>query len=160
MKHLERRHDIVLDGPVDRVFPLFTPLGETLWVDGWNPEFLHPSSGETSDGMVFRTRHGDEETLWACVDFDPTAHRVRYARVTPASRFGFVEVICREAGAGRTEASVAYTFTALTPDGQSYLSDLTEAAFARMIEEWRALIDRWLLGNPASGAGLRSSAPA
>ncbi|TIP26593.1 MAG: hypothetical protein E5X67_19455 [Mesorhizobium sp.] len=31
--HLERSHSIVLSGPVDRVFPLFTPIGETLWVD-------------------------------------------------------------------------------------------------------------------------------
>lgn len=159
MKHLERRHDIVLDGPLDRVFPLFTPIGEKLWVDGWQPEFLHPEDGETSEGMVFRTRHGEEETLWACVDWDPAGHRVRYARVTPASRFGFVEVTCREAGAGRTEASVAYKFTALTPDGQSHLADLTEAAFAGMIDGWKTSINAWLRESHG-GTGLHSPGPA
>ncbi|RWA97127.1 hypothetical protein [Mesorhizobium sp.] len=71
--HLERSHSIVLSGPIDRVFPLFTPTGETLWVDGWDPEFLHPQDGETRQGMVFRTAHGDETTLWACTDWDPVA---------------------------------------------------------------------------------------
>ncbi|MER8800739.1 hypothetical protein NKJ81_03885 [Mesorhizobium sp. M0018] len=33
--HLARSHSIVLSGPIDGVFPLFTPIGETLWVDGW-----------------------------------------------------------------------------------------------------------------------------
>lgn len=147
MIHLERRHGIVLEGSADQIFALFTPHGEKLWVDGWNPEFLHPADGETCEGMVFRTRHGEEETLWACVDWAPAAHRVRYARVTPASRFGFVEVICRATAANRTEATVAYAFTALTPGGESYLSDLTEAAFAQMIEEWKKRLNQWLLGN-------------
>jgi hypothetical protein len=69
--HLERRHSIVLAGPINRVFPLFTPVGETLWVDDWNPDFLHPVNGETCEGMVFRTHHGDELTLWTCVDWSP-----------------------------------------------------------------------------------------
>lgn len=153
MKHLERRHDIVLDGPIERVFPLFTPIGETLWVNGWNPEFLHPVSGETCEGTVFRTRHGEEETLWACVDWEPAIHRARYARVTPASRFGFVEVSCREAGPGRTAASITYKFTALTPDGQSYLAGLTEDAFAGMIDGWQRSINAWL-HEAHGGAGL------
>ena len=109
--------------------------------------------------MVFRTRHGEEETLWACVDWEPATHRVRYARVRPASRFGFVEVTCREAGHGNTEASVAYTFTALTPDGQSYLSNLTEAAFAGMIDGWQTSINAWLR-ETRGGTGLRPSTPA
>lgn len=149
--HLERSHSIVLSGPVDRVFPLFTPIGETLWVEGWDPEFLYPQGGETRQGMVFRTAHGDETTLWACADWDPTAHRVRYVRVTPDSRFGFVEVACRSAVGGGTEASIAYTFTALNAAGESYLSELTEDAFAHMIETWKVRIDAWLLTETSVG---------
>ncbi|MER9581239.1 hypothetical protein [Mesorhizobium sp. M0276] len=151
--HLERSHRVVLSGPIDRVFPLFTPIGETLWVDGWEPEFLYPQSGETQQGMVFRTDHDGESTLWACTDWDPAAHRVRYVRVTPDSRFGFVEVACRVAAGGGTEASIAYTFTALNAAGRSYLSALTPEAFARMIEGWRIRIDAWLLSGASAGSG-------
>jgi hypothetical protein len=151
--HLERRHSIILSGPIDQVFPLFTPAGETTWMDDWNPEFLYPTGGETREGMVFRTGHGDDVTLWACIDWNPSAHRVRYARVTPASRFALVEVICAEAPDRRTEASVAYSFTALSPSGRSFLAELTESAFARMIEDWRTRIDRWLAGDHGARAG-------
>jgi hypothetical protein len=144
MDHIERQHTITLSGSIERVFPLFTPTGEKLWVEGWDPEFLHPASGQTCEGMVFRTRHGHEETLWACVDWEPSCHRVRYVRVTPGSRFGFVEVVCREASGRTTEASITYTFTALSNEGRSYLASVSEPAFVGMIEEWRERIDRRL----------------
>ncbi|MEP6565526.1 MAG: hypothetical protein ABJB10_10330 [Mesorhizobium sp.] len=150
--HIERSHSIVLSGPIDRVFPLFTPIGETLWVDGWDPEFLHPPSGEMRQGMVFRTVHGDETTLWACADWDPVAHCVRYVRVTPGSRFGFVEVTCSQAADGGTEASIAYAFTALNAAGKSYLSVLTEDAFAQMIEAWKVRIDAWLVTGASASS--------
>jgi hypothetical protein len=149
MDHLERRHCIVLQGTIARVFPLFTPIGETYWVDDCAPEFLHPGSGDTVEGMVFRTTHGAEATLWACVDWDPSRYRVRYARVTPSSRFGFVEVACRPAPHDRTEAAISYTFTALTSEGRTYLASLTASVFEEMIEDWRMRIDRWLAQSPA-----------
>jgi hypothetical protein len=36
-RHLQCRHRIVVDLPVDRAFMLFTPAGEERWVDGWAP---------------------------------------------------------------------------------------------------------------------------
>ena len=98
--------------------------------------------------MVFRTGQDDELTLWSCIEWNPAAHRVRYARVTPASRFGFVDVACAPAGAARTAATVAYTFTALSPAGEAMLDALSEPAFAAMIEGWRVKIDAWLAANP------------
>lgn len=152
MTHLERQHAIVIDGAIDRVFPLFTPLGETRWVDDWRPEFLYPESGETREGMVFRTHHGGEETLWSCIGWEPHRHHVRYARVTPGSRFGFVDVSCREPSPGQTEASVRYTLTALSAEGAAYLSGLTADAFARMIDDWKGRIERCLAADPVPGA--------
>lgn len=144
MGHIERRHSITLTACVERVFPLFTPLGETLWVEGWNPQFIHPENGETKQGMVFRTGSDEEETLWSCIEWNPAAHHVRYVRVTPRSRFGFVDVKCRDAGSAQTEAFIAYTFTALTDAGRSYLGDLSESAFRQMIEDWKVKINNWL----------------
>ncbi|HCG04224.1 MAG TPA: hypothetical protein DEV75_03820 [Desulfovibrio sp.] len=148
MSRIERQHAIRLRGSVDRVFPMFTPLGELGWVDGWRPEFVHPSSGRTEQGMVFRTGSGAEETLWLCSLWNPEARRVAYARVTPASRMGLVEVACRAVSDAETEAVVRYTFTALSEAGREYLAAFTELAYRAMIEEWRGLIDAWLAAHP------------
>jgi len=140
MKHVRRSHAILLDAPPDTVFPLFTPAGEKLWIREWDPQYLHPSSGETQQGMVFTTGAGDDLTFWGLVDYDPQRYRARYARVTPASRFGFVEVACTAQGGG-TRVQVTYTFTALTDAGNAFLEQFSEAAFGKMIDGWKALLD-------------------
>jgi hypothetical protein len=148
MRRIEREHVIHLKGPVERVFPLFTPMGETLWVEGWNPEYLFPETGRTERGMVFRTGEGDELTLWTCADFWPEARHVRYVRVTPASRFGTVDVMCKPLDLSTTEATIRYVFTALNEKGDAVLRALTDDAFRAMIEGWREAIDAWLLQSP------------
>ncbi len=93
--------------------------------------------------MVFTTGAGDNQTFWGLVDYDPQRYLARYARVTPASRFGFVEVACSPQGAG-TRVEVTYTFTALTDAGNAFLDQFSEAAFRKMIDGWKALLDDWL----------------
>ena len=140
-RHIERRHRIVLALPVEVAFPLFTPKGEEAWAAGWTPEYLHPADGETRLGMVFRTFHGGETTLWGCVDHRPEEHRIRYVRVTPDSRFAFVDVACRAIAADRTEVEVAYAQTALSPAGDAALAQLDEVRFAATIDGWRVEIE-------------------
>jgi hypothetical protein len=148
-RHVERRHTITVAGPIERIFPLFTPKGEIAWAPGWAPEWLHPADGEICEGMVFRTHHDGETTLWGCVAWRPEAHHVRYARVTPASRFGFVDVACRPLSPDMTEVTVGYDYTALSEAGDASLAGLDEAAFAAMIEGWRDEI----AAMSASGGG-------
>jgi hypothetical protein len=139
--HISREHRIVLDGTPEIVFPMFTPEGEELWVEGWAPDYLHPAGVRaTSQDMVFRTRHGGEETLWSCVKWDPDAGEVRYARVTPGSRMGFVDVACRTLPQGGSEVVVRYSLTALSEAGAALLAELDQERFAAMIEGWRVKV--------------------
>jgi hypothetical protein len=146
---IERRHRIELALPIAAAFPLFTPKGEIAWAPGWAPEWLHPADGETCEGMVFRTFHDDETTLWGCVVWRPEIHHVRYARVTPASRFAFVDIRCRALGPERTEVEVGYDQTALAAAGEATLAALDPATFAATIDGWRREIDAVFPGAAA-----------
>jgi hypothetical protein len=139
-KHVRRSHTIHVDAAADDVFPLLTPAGEERWVDGWKPAYLHPRSGETQAGMVFTTGAGDDFTCWMLADYDPVRHTERYVRVTPASRFGIVEVACEPEGARRTRVTVSYTYTALTEAGNAFIDAFTEESYREMLEEWRRLM--------------------
>jgi hypothetical protein len=147
--HVHASHTITIDAPIERCFLFFTPAGEELWVDGWQPQYLWPSDGRTEAGMVFTTgageEHfttdaGEEHTIWTMVDFDRTAWRSRYARVTPGSRTGLVEVRCRALDAQRSEVNVSYALTALSPSGATALQAFEGDAFTRMIDGWAAQI--------------------
>ncbi len=147
-KHVSRTHSIILSGPPEIVFPLFSPAGEEQWVKGWHPRFLYPDSGETREGMIFTTGQGDEETLWSLVEFDATRYHARYVRVTPASRFGFVEVSCEVADDVRTRVRVTYTYTALTEAWNSYIDGFTDKMCLDMMESWQKEIESYLSKRP------------
>jgi len=44
-QQVTRSHTIHLPATPHEVFPLFSPLGEKHWAQGWEPEMLFPSSG-------------------------------------------------------------------------------------------------------------------
>ena len=140
--HVERSGVLRLDLSLARVFRFLTPEGERLWIEGWQPEYLHPLTGPDppSVGTVFRTRHGGEETLWLVLAFDAPAGAVDYARVTPGSRIGTVSVRARATGEGTTEAEITYRMTALSPGGNQKLQEMTAEGFLAMLSRWEAAI--------------------
>ena len=138
--HKQFSHEIRISAPVTEAFPLFTPKGEEAWVPGWAPRYLQPEDGETRADMVFTTGAGEEETVWTCLAWQPADWHARYLRVTPSSRVAFVDVRCRPDGAAHTRVTVSYRMIALTDPGRRYIEAMTPARFARMIDDWSALI--------------------
>lgn len=127
-----------LDAPLARVFPLFTALGEKAWAAGWEPEML---SGRQARGSAFRTVHGDRETTWVVVDYQPGKGRVSYARLARDSNIGLVDVKCSAAPGGGTDVSVRYTLTGLNAHGQAFVRRFLDPDhYGRMIQEWRTSI--------------------
>ena len=136
----ERSHEITVDRPFSEAMPLFTPKGEESWVPGWEPDYISPESGETCEEMLFVTSHGDETTFWTCVDWQPEVGHVRYLRLTPASRVGFVDVQCRADGPDKTHVRIVYQLHALSHSGRAYLDEMTQGVFVEMIDQWAQLI--------------------
>jgi hypothetical protein len=70
-------------------------------------------------------------------------YHVRYARVTPTSRFGFVEMSCEVQGQN-SRATVTYTFTPLTEAGNAYLESFSKDDYQQMIDSWQTEINAYL----------------
>jgi MOSC domain-containing protein YiiM len=137
-----------IDAPLAKVFPLFTPDGERLWVADWEPAYLHPQSGEQVPGAIFTTSHGGEETLWLIRELSSAAGIAEYVRSTPGSRIGTVRVVAREVGPRpSTQVSVTYDMTARSAVGRSVLAAVTAEAFADMIADWRQRVAHALGGD-------------
>ena len=98
-----------LEVSIDLVFPMFTPEVEKSWAKGWNPDYIFPPDGKTTQGMVFRTEHSGPKT-WIMTLYDPDQHRVAYVNVSP-DMVVQISVNCRREGKG-TRAEVITS----TPD--------------------------------------------
>lgn len=135
-----RSHDFVVEKPLDQAFHLFEPEGERAWAKGWNPTYLSPPSGRTEAGMVFKTWHGGEGTIWMVVRHEPAAGLIEYVRMTPGSRVASVLVQCTSLDAHRTRVNVVYSFTGLTDAGNAYIKKMDEKSYRAYIESWGSAI--------------------
>jgi hypothetical protein len=145
-KRIIRSGVIGLPALPNQVFPLFTPTGEKLWVNGWDPEAVYPESGATEKGMVFKTGRPDgAHSVWIMTEHDPENLRVAYVRVTAGSDVCVVAVRCDPGPEGGTRAHVAYTLTALGERGSEYLAeDFSEERYQERMEAWEEAITRYL----------------
>lgn len=141
--HVRRSHGFRLDVPPTRAFELFTPRGERAWVPGWDPVFLYPADGSLRRGATFLTQGEGEPSpaIWLVTDLDVERLRVSYARITPTSRAGQVDVEVTTHPEGGSRVQVSYAFTALTEAGNAYLADFTDEYYRAYIESWRDLIE-------------------
>jgi len=128
-----------VDAAPEHAFQLFTAPGERLWIDTWDP--VVPGGGDGREqGSVWVTEAGGDKTYWVVVDFDAAALHARYARVSPGSHAGTVEVHARPGETGGTDVQVRYQLTALTDAGNRQLAAFDAGAFAGMLAEWERMI--------------------
>ena len=81
-----------------------------------------------------------KKAFWTCLTWHPHEGRARFLRITPASRFAYVDVECRPAGEFRSRVRVTYQIHALTDAGEKWLEAFTGEAYADMIDERRITI--------------------
>jgi len=135
---------------VDTVFPLFTPLGERHWAQGWDPEILYPKNLDVTAGMVFRTQEAVEH-VWTVTRYDPAAHTVAYNVVAPGVLVRQIEVRCRATGANRTEVTVTDSYIGLSPEGNAVAEKIDEAAYAKKMAHWQQAIGAYLASAKKPG---------
>src|SRR3981081_2960105 len=76
---------------LEPVLSLFTPRGERLWADGWDPQFPAPADDDSKPGTVFETVHGQQSATWVVCDRD-AGRSIRYARIVHGQNAGTVTV--------------------------------------------------------------------
>lgn len=140
----------------ENAFPLFTAPGERLWIPGWDPVIVGGGDG-LERGSVWLTGDGENRTIWLVVDYDPEKLHARYARITPASRVGTVEVTARSDGSGGASVEVTYDLTALGAHGKEKLAHFDETSYVKMMVEWERLIQAADLEYPVRFADAEST---
>lgn len=144
-QQITRSHTIQAPAAPADVFPLFTPLGEKHWEPDWNPEMLYPASGAARVGTVFTTQHGnDPAKIWTIIGFDREQSQISYLNVAPTSHVTRIDIGCEAAGARATSATITYTLTGLTPQGDAYLDGFTAEHYQAYITSWESAITHYL----------------
>lgn len=143
----ERSATIILNGPLEQVFPLFGPIREKEWADGWNPEIIHGAGDDVEEHMVFKTVshfHEESDYVWTVSKYMPDRAFIEYT-VISGERIWFITVKCDKDPAPRTtRAEITYTITGLTENGNSIGEKALQEMFARDLKDWEEAINFYL----------------
>lgn len=142
---VSRERTIFLNDRPEIVFPLFEPLNERNWVDGWEPLVLFPSNGVAREGMIFLTkpRFEDEENYrWVLTHYDTENFRISY-HVSAAERLWFIDVTCIPLEEG-TAATICYTYIGLTPEAARRNKAALGMMFKDNLKDWEDAINTFL----------------
>lgn len=143
-ERISKTASFLVDGKLEDVFPLFGPIKEKLWAEGWEPEVIFSSGALVEEHMIFKTRVATPEKYytWVVTQFREDEHLVEYTVSTP-NRIWFIRVKC-EAEDVRTKATVTYSYTGLNKEG----NDLNRSALAKMyssdLKDWQDAINYYL----------------
>ena len=142
-EHYVQSASIELKGNIDLVFPLFTPLGEKKWAEGWDPQPFFPSSGEMQEGLVFQTPdhvHGAPRMTWVVSRYSVRDHQIQYI-VSSAVRVATISVTCTASGKDSTNAKISYSLTGLTAEGNALSHHVIGKIFASNLKDWEIAIN-------------------
>jgi hypothetical protein len=143
-ERIKRSASFVINGTIDKVFPLFGPVREEEWAEGWKPGVIYSENGLVEEHMIFQTAGNPEEGkyTWVITQFIPMKYLIEYT-VSTAARIWFVRVECKEAGE-KTKATVSYTYTGLTEVGNHRNKRALEKMFEHNLTDWEEAINHYL----------------
>jgi hypothetical protein len=144
---LSRTSVITLNASLDQVFPLFGPMREMEWAEGWQPEIVYGQAEQIEEHMVFKTKahgHGEPDYTWTVSKYAPDQALIEYTVFTP-ERLWTITIQCRPAATPRaTQAEITYTYTGLTKHGNTINAWALHAMYAHDLKDWEAAINHYL----------------
>ncbi|MFN7117899.1 MAG: SRPBCC family protein [Saprospiraceae bacterium] len=145
--HVTKEASFLVNAAPDVAFPLFTPIEEMKWADGWHPEILYSDEHQMHEGMVFRTPgHFLQEAHyhWIVSKYMPEKYQIEYT-VSTANRYWVIKVRCEAADDHSTKATVRYTYTGFNELGNKLNEKAIHKMFEHNLNDWAEAINYYLI---------------
>ncbi len=137
---------ITIYANIETVFPLFGAFEEKKWADGWSPVLVYPSSEEITEGLTFKTVghvHGEKENTWVITKYDSANHFIQYF-IIAANRYLTITVQCSGADANLTNATITYSFTGLSDEGNEISQHILSKMYMHNLTDWEEAVNYYL----------------
>jgi hypothetical protein len=145
-ERISRSATFTVHGKTENVFPLFGPVREAEWAEGWQPEILYRTSDQTlvEEHMIFQTngREGEGKYTWVITQYQPEEFVIEYT-ISTQERIWFVKVECKSFQ-DDTNVKVTYTYTGLSEEGNTKNEQALKRMFANDLKDWEEAINYYL----------------
>ncbi len=144
-ERITRKYRQTINAAPHVVFPLLCPVREAEWLDGWRYEMIYSDSGLVEEGAVFRTpHHGDTDTIWVVTKYDVKTAEVEFTRFTPNATTCVLKIAVISKDENNAYVDIAYTYTGLSPEGNSFIENFTEETFLEAVIFWEKSMNYFL----------------
>ena len=144
-KRVTRQYTQTINASAARVHELICPVREAEWLDGWDHEMIFSQSGLAEEGCVFISHQWDEpDTIWMITRRDDHQKLTEFARITPGIKAARLVVSAVDKEATSCRLNIAYTFTALSEQGNVFIDGFTRENFEQDMKFWEATMNHYL----------------
>jgi hypothetical protein len=125
------------------VFPLFCPVREADWIDGWDPVAVFTYSGVAEQDCVFVTARQPNNAVWFITRHEPENGFVEMLKFTPEETTSKLTIRLRAVQDG-SEAEITYSHTSLGPKGDTVVKSFTEEFYKQFMRTWEDRLNHYL----------------
>jgi len=136
-------HRLRLRASPEKVFPLFCPVRETEWADGWLPDLVISSCGVAERDCVFITSKKRGSAVWYVTRHEPEQFLVEMLKIAPGETACRLNIQLSPEGAG-CEAQVTYAHTSLGPAGDELVGSFTAEHYQKFMQSWEKALNHFL----------------
>ncbi len=143
-KRITRSYVQTIQGTPGEIMPLYCPVQEAKWCEGWDPIIVYSESGVVEPDCVFVTGDGTSESAWFVTQHDPVGGNVEMVKHTPGKTFVKLTITLDTLTKDTTRATITYSTTSLGPEGDKALAAFTEDAYKTMMSAWETAMNHYL----------------
>jgi hypothetical protein len=137
-----------LNAPPVKVFPLYCPVREAEWADGWMPELVISSSGIAENDCVFLTTDTHGTAIWLIIDYEPETWFIEMLKILPGLTACRLSIQVSENGSG-SFADITYSHTSLGAAGDDFVGKFTADFYRDFMQGWEKAFNYFLkTGQP------------
>jgi len=133
-----------IEGTPEVIFPLYCPVKEAEWCEGWDPTVVYSESGVAEPDCVFVTRSDEVESAWFVTRHEPEVGEVEMVKHTPGIAFVKLRIALAPITDKTTRATISYSYTALSSEGGQALEAFTEESYGASMQAWEAAMNHYL----------------
>jgi hypothetical protein len=135
-----------IEGPIEQVFPLYCPVKESLWIDGWSTKAVYSKSGFIEANCVFITEgHGDgNDAIWYVTEYDTTAKHIEMLMTLPETVIMKLVIDVEALSENTTQTTVTRSLTSIGKSGDYIIENYTKEEFEKSMGKWEKAMNHYL----------------
>ncbi len=145
MNKVKHTASFEINQSINKLFPLFSPEGEKLWVPGWDYENIM-GTNHLHEDYVFLTKthdHASTDAIWLVKKYEPESYLVEFYKVEPKDKIGVISVQCTELENAGTKVQVTYEYIGLSKKGNEFVAKFSASDYEDFIAEWESLLAKY-----------------